>query len=119
MVFKVYKYDKLLCILNENTSTDREVVVNSCCVVQGRAFDTDSDLSEPLLLLVLNSRDLMVLATKFTKDLYNAPFDLQLCFSSHQGRKWHSSEITSHGYLHVFDSLGNLVNFIKFLLESH
>ena len=45
VVFKVYEHDELMCILYEDTSTHRIVIVDACCVVQGCPLNTHTYLS--------------------------------------------------------------------------
>ena len=61
----------------------------------------------------------MILAAEFAKYLDDASLDLQFSFTSHQGRKWHATEVPTHGDLHVFHSLCHGIYLIKLLSETH
>ena len=59
----------------------------------------------------------MVRATEFTEDLDDASLNLELSFARHQGRERHTSKVSSHRNLHVFNFLCPTVNGIQFLGE--
>ena len=52
MVFKVYENNELMRIFDEDAPTHRVVIVDSSRIMQDRALNVDSNLGQPLLLLV-------------------------------------------------------------------
>ena len=84
MVFKVYENNELVCIFDEDAPTHWVIIVDSSRVMQDCTLNVDPNLCQPLLLLVFYARNLVILAAKLTKDLDDAPLDLQFSFAGHQ-----------------------------------
>ena len=117
MVLEVDEHDELLRVLNEDAPAHREIIVYPRCIMQRRALYIHSNFGEPLLLLLLDSGDLVVLAAQFAQNLHNAPLNLQFGFPGHQGAEGHAPEVPPHANLHVVNTLGDSLNLIQFLRE--
>lgn len=85
MILKIHKNDEFQRVFNENAPPYRIVIIDSSCVMQGCSFDINSNFCEPLLLLILDSGDLVILATELAEDLNDSPLNLEFCLAGHQG----------------------------------
>eukprot|EP00353_Schmidingerella_taraikaensis_P015312 CAMPEP_0185618800 /NCGR_PEP_ID=MMETSP0436-20130131/48304_1 /TAXON_ID=626734 ORGANISM="Favella taraikaensis, Strain Fe Narragansett Bay" /NCGR_SAMPLE_ID=MMETSP0436 /ASSEMBLY_ACC=CAM_ASM_000390 /LENGTH=145 /DNA_ID=CAMNT_0028257731 /DNA_START=584 /DNA_END=1021 /DNA_ORIENTATION=- len=96
MVFEVDEDDELFGVFDEDTAPDRVVVVDASGVVELGALHFDTDLAQPLLLLLFNARNLVVLTAELTKDFNDAPLDLKFGLTGHKGGEGHAAEVAPH-----------------------
>lgn len=117
MVFKVYKDDKFAVIVNEDATTNWEIVINARCVEKRSPTDVYADRTKPFAFRVLKTINLSVLTVEFAKYFRYAPLDLHLCFFGHQRCKRHGSEIPSHRKPHFLQFAKFSPHHIYFLFQ--
>ena len=107
-----------MIIINEDSSSNWEIIIESCCIMESSSTQIDAQRFQPVGFSLPQSANRLILAVKFAKDFRDASFYLSFWFFSHQWSEWHWMEISSQADAEVVYSRDFMFHFIYIIFKG-